>query len=66
MMINAIDAARDKGLSALPRDERLTLSLLLATQGAMNVQLRSQEDEAIEGEDFWTQAEEANAIDPIG
>ena len=66
MTINAIDATRDKGLSAFPREDGLTLSLLLATQGATNLQLRSHEDGSIEAEDFWTQAEEANAIDPIG
>ena len=40
--------------------------LLLASQGARNLETRVQEEVAIDAEDFWTQAEEANAIDPIG
>ena len=66
MTINVIDAARDKGLSAPPRGGERTSLLLLATQGARNIQTRAQAEAAIEAEDFWTQAEEANTIDPIG
>ena len=66
MTINVIDAARDKGPFAAPAGSERTLLLLLATQGARNLETRVQEEVAIDAEDFWTQAEEANAIDPIG
>ena len=66
MTINIIDAARDRDLSAHPTGDEQTLLLLLAAQGARNLETRAQEEVAIEAEDFWTQAEEANAIDPIG
>ncbi len=39
---------------------------LLATREARDILARAQEEAAIEAEDFWTQAEEANAIDPVG
>jgi hypothetical protein len=37
---------------------------LLASQEARDT--RAQEEAAIEAEDFWGQAEEACAVDPIG
>ena len=64
MTINVIDAARNRDLSAPPVGSERTLLLLLATQDARYI--REQEEAAIDAEDFWTQAEEANAIDPIG
>jgi hypothetical protein len=64
MMIDVIDAARDRGLSAHPIGGEETLLLLLAAQDANYI--REQEEAAIDEEDFWTLAEEANAIDPIG
>jgi hypothetical protein len=64
MTINVIDAARDRGLSAHPIGGEETLLLLLAAQDANYI--REQEEAAIDEEDFWTLAEEANAIDPIG
>jgi len=39
--------------------------LLLATQNARAVQARTQEDAAIDAEDILTQAEAANAVDPV-
>jgi hypothetical protein len=33
---------------------------------ARNIQTRAQEDAAIDAEDILTQAEEANALDPVG
>jgi hypothetical protein len=64
MTINVIDVARDT--SAPPRSGDQTLLLLLAAQGARGIQTHAQEEAAIDAEDFWTQSEEANAIDPIG
>ena len=66
MTINIVDAARDRSLSASPGGDERTALLLLASRGTRNIQTRVQEEEAIDAEDYWTQAEEANAIDPIG
>lgn len=64
MTINVIDTARDRSLSESPIGDEETLLLLLAARDARYI--REQEEAAIDEEDFWTQAEEANAIDPIG
>jgi hypothetical protein len=64
MTTNVIDAARDRALSAYPIGDEEKFLLLLAAQDARYI--REQEEAAIDEEDFWTQAEEANAIDPIG
>ena len=64
MTTNVIDAARDKGLSAYPIGDEEKFLLLLAAQDARYI--REQEEAAIDAEDYWTQAEVANAIDPIG
>lgn len=66
MTINIIDAARDWDPSAPPIGDEQTLLLLLASQGDGNMRTRMLEEEVIDAEDFWTIAEEANAIDPIG
>jgi hypothetical protein len=66
MTINVIDAARDKNTFATPRGSKRTLLTLLSTQDARDIQRRAQEEAAIDAEDFWTQADEASAIDPIG
>ncbi len=58
MTINAVEATRGNG--------EQTLSLLLALREARDLQRRAQEEAAIEAEDILTQAEEANALDPIG
>jgi hypothetical protein len=64
MTIDVIDAARDRGLSAHPLGDEETLLLLLAARDAGYI--REQEEAAMDEEDFWTLAEEANALDPIG
>jgi hypothetical protein len=66
MTINIIDTARDRDYSAPSISSERTLLLLLASQGARSIQTRAQEEAAIDEEDYWTLAEEANAIDPIG
>lgn len=66
MRVESIHAARDEALFESLEDNQLALSLLLAVKDSRNIQLRSREEVAIEEEDFWTQAEEANAIDPVG
>ena len=58
MTINSIEAAKGNG-------ER-TLSLVLALKEARDLQRRAQEEAAIEAEDILMQAEEANALDPVG
>ncbi len=58
MTINATDAAKSNG-------ER-TLSLVLALKEAKDLQRRVQEEAAIDAEDILMQAEEANALDPVG
>ncbi|HEX2740222.1 MAG TPA: hypothetical protein VHM69_07225 [Rubrobacter sp.] len=64
MTVNIVGAARDRGLFASPIGDEETFLLLLAAKDARYI--REQEEAAIDEEDFWTQAEEANAIDPIG
>jgi hypothetical protein len=64
MTINVIVVARDRSLSSSPIGDEEKFLLLLAAQDARYI--REQEEAAIDEEDFWTQAEEANAIDPIG
>ncbi len=59
MTINAIEAANGSG-------GEQTLSLLLALGEATDLQRRAQEEAAIEAEDILMQAEEANALDPVG
>jgi hypothetical protein len=63
MTINVIDTARDRTLSESPIGDEQALFLLLAARDANYI--REQEEAAIDQEDFWTQAEEANAIDPM-
>ena len=58
MIINAIEAAKGSG-------GEQTLSSLLALREATDLR-RAQEEAAIEAEDVLAQAEEANALDPIG
>lgn len=64
MTINIIDVAKGRDPFAPPIGDEETFLLLLAAQDARYI--REQEEAAIDEEDFWTQAEEANAIDPIG
>ena len=49
-------------------DGERTLLLLLAVQSAEDIEAsrRAREDAAIDAEDILTQAEEANALDPVG
>ena len=63
MTINVIDAARDRALSTHPIGDEETLLFLLAARDARY--FREQEEAAIDEEDYWTQAEEVNAIDPM-
>ena len=57
-MNNVIDAAKGNG--------EPTLSFLLALREARDLHRRAQEEAAIEAEDILMQAEEANALDPVG
>lgn len=43
----------------------LPSSLTIASAGDMEAWIRSMEDSAIDAEDILTQAEEANALDPV-
>ena len=56
--------AKDNDPLALTREVERALLRLLAGQELRDT--RAQEEAAIDAEDFWTQAEEACAVDPIG
>jgi len=64
MTINLIDPVREQRSFASPGEGEIELLCLLASQEARYI--REQEEAAIETEDFWGQAEEACAVDPIG
>ena len=65
MTIDVVDAARENGhYFTPPREGERTLARMLAMQEARYV--REREEAAIEAEDYWGQAEEACAVDPIG
>ena len=64
MTINVTGTAKDNDPLALTREVERALLGLLASQKVRDT--RAQEEAAIDAEDFWTQAEEACAVDPIG
>ncbi len=64
MTINLIGSARDNDPLALTGEVEQVLLRLLANRELRDT--RAQEEAAIDAEDFWTQAEEACAVDPIG
>jgi hypothetical protein len=64
MTINLTDATRDNDPFALTGEGEQALLRLLASQKVRDT--RAQEEATIDAEDFWTQAEEACAVDPIG
>ena len=61
MMNNVVEAEMGNGPLAIAGGGERTLLLL-----ARNIHTRAQEDAAIDAEDILTQAEEANALDPVG
>jgi hypothetical protein len=64
---NAIEAeTMSNGSFVIPGGGQRMLLLLLATQEARDIQRRAQEEAAIGAENILTQAEEANAFDPVG
>ena len=64
MTIDLIGAAKEKGSFAPLREGERAWLRLFASQEARYI--REQEQAAIEAEDYWGQAEEACAVDPIG
>jgi hypothetical protein len=64
MTIKLTGTARDDDPLALTREVKQVLLRLLASREVRDT--RTQEEEGIDAEDFWTQAEEACAMDPIG
>ena len=64
MTINLTGTAKDDDPLALTGKVEQVLLRLLASREARDT--RAQEETAIDAEDFWTQAEEACAVDPIG
>ena len=64
MATNFTGTARDSGPFALTGEVEQALLRLLASREVRDT--RTQEETAIDAEDFWTQAEEACAVDPIG
>jgi hypothetical protein len=61
MTNNVVEAELGNGSLAIAGGGERTLLLL-----ARSIQTRAQEDAAIDAEDILTQAEEANALDPVG
>jgi hypothetical protein len=59
--------AADKNAGTIFGNGMWTL-IVLTRQGAADIEAerRAQEDAAIDAEDILTQAEEANALDPVG
>lgn len=64
MTINLTGTAKDNDPLALTGEVEQVLLRLLASREVRDT--RTQEETAIDAEDFWTQAEEACAVDPIG
>ena len=64
MTINLAGTAEDNDSLAVTREVERALSRLLASRELRDT--LAQEEAAIDAEDFWTQAEEACAVDPIG
>jgi hypothetical protein len=64
MMIDVIGAATEKrSFAPLGEGERMWLRFLACQEARY---IREQEEAAIEAKDYWGQAEEACAVDPIG
>jgi hypothetical protein len=64
MTINLTGTAKDKDTLELIVEAEQALLRLFASQEARDTP--AQEEAAIDAEDFWTQAEEACSVDPIG
>ncbi len=64
MTINLTGTAKDNDPLALTGEVEQVLLRLLASREVRDI--RAQEETAIDAEDFWTQTEEACAVDPIG
>ena len=64
MTIDFIDAASEQGTFAPLGGEGLTWLRFLGGQEASYI--HEQDEAAIEAEDYWGQADEACAVDPIG
>jgi hypothetical protein len=64
MTINLTGTAKDNDPLALTGEVEQVLLRLLASREVRDT--RAQEETVIDAEDFWTQAEEACAVDPIG
>ena len=64
---NGCDTAAFAGVPIVALSATWTL-IVLTRQGAAEIEAerRAQEDAAIDAEDILTQAEEANAFDPVG
>ena len=63
MATNLIGAARDNDPFAFTEEVKQALLRLLTSREVGDT--RAQEEAAIDAENFWTQAEEACAVDPI-
>ena len=64
MTIGLVDSARDESAFVSPTERGRAWLRLLASQEVRY--FREREDTAIEAEDYWEQAEEVCAVDPIG
>ena len=66
-MNNAIGATTGNGSLMTPGAGGERMLLLFASySGRENIQRRAQEEAALDAADILTQAEEANALDPVG
>jgi hypothetical protein len=68
MTIEVVEAARTGGgaFATLGGGERTSPLFVLASRQASDIYSLAQEEAAIDAEDILTQAEEANALDPVG
>jgi hypothetical protein len=65
-MRNDAIAAAGNGSFGTPGGGRNMLMILQTTRHARDIQRHALEEAAIEAEDILMQAEEANALDPVG
>jgi hypothetical protein len=66
MTTNVMQVAMGNGSFAPSAGGERTYMRLPATRYARDIQIRAQEEAAIDAEDILTQAEEAGALDPVG
>jgi hypothetical protein len=66
MTTNVTEAAMGNGFFVASGGNERMLLLFARYSGRENIQIRVQEEAAIDAQDILTQAEEAGALDPVG